>query len=131
MQRTLFLTAVLLVHTPSVPAIAADLLTLDFEQGPDLARYDRIDLGRADATVVEGGADSKGHCLRLETPKPDGFCAMDLKGPVGVQKNLILAFDHREEIEAGGEGATGDRRRRGVKAAHRSYLRCRALRAAR
>jgi hypothetical protein len=84
---------------------AADLLTLDFEQGPDLARYDRLDLSRAEAAIVEGGRDGTGHCLRLETPKPDGFCAMDLKGPVGVQKNLILAFDHREEIEAGFEGA--------------------------
>jgi len=104
----------LLVAAAAWPVHAADLLTYDFEQGADLARYPRLDLSRAHASIVvrdKDGKDAKpprgeaGHCLRLETPQPDGFCAMDLKGPVEVQKNLILAFDHREEIEPGFEGA--------------------------
>ena len=50
-------------------------------------------------------ADTKGHCLRVHNPTPATSCAVQLKGPVTIVKNLVLSFDYRTEIEPGFEGA--------------------------
>ena len=88
---------------PQAPA--AQILTIDFEQGADLSKYPRLGLDKTDAKVVERGPDGKGHCLRIRNPRPATGCALILRGPIDVKKNLILSFHHREEIEEGYEGA--------------------------
>ena len=86
-------------------AQAADILVVDFEQGPEMAKYARVALRGVDAEVVEGGPDRKGHCLRIHNAKPSTACPLVLEGPIEVKKNLVLSFWHREEIEEGHEGA--------------------------
>jgi len=49
----------LLVAAAAWPVHAADLLTYDFEQGADLARYPRLDLSRAHASIVVRDKDGK------------------------------------------------------------------------
>ena len=102
---TMFLFAALFGSCIDTPAQAADILVHDFERGPDLSQYKGLDPGRIEAEIVEGGADGTGHCLKLHNTTPATSCAMRLVGPIEVQKNLILAFDYRVEIEEGFEGA--------------------------
>ncbi|MEW6355531.1 MAG: DUF4962 domain-containing protein [Planctomycetota bacterium] len=105
-SRTITLLLSLAASVVVLQAHAADIFTIDFEQGPELAKYqERLDVGKMQATIVEGGHDGKGHCLRLHNPEPDTACSLTVKGPIEVKKNLILSFRHREEIEAGYEGA--------------------------
>lgn len=80
------------------------LYSADFELGPALASYPGLRSAKTEAAVV-AGEEGQGHCLRLRTPGPEGFCSLDLAQPVTMEKNLVLAFDHREEIEPGYEGA--------------------------
>ena len=86
-------------------ASARDVLVIDFEQGSDVAKHERLELRGVDAAIVAGGPDGKGHCLRIHNPQPSTACALRLKGPIEVRKNLILSFWHRAEIEKGFEGA--------------------------
>lgn len=74
----------------------------DFETGADPARYEGLDTSGADASIVPG---PNGHCLQLRTREPAGFCGCNLTREFTVEKNLVLSFDHREEIESGYEGA--------------------------
>ncbi|NLS94931.1 MAG: DUF4962 domain-containing protein [Planctomycetaceae bacterium] len=96
-----------IILTPgAIPrAPAAELPRIDFEQGDDLSKYERLDWGRLEADVVPGGLDGKGHCLRLHNSTPATTCGVRLKGPVTLTKNLLLSFDYRTEIELGFEGA--------------------------
>lgn len=77
----------------------------DFEKGGGLGAYAGLEAPRADARVEPGGPDGTGHCLRVWASVPSASCACELRLPVTVEKNLTLAFDHREEIEEGCEGA--------------------------
>ncbi len=84
---------------------AGETWACDFENVPlgQLATLG-VDTGRTKAALVErvpGG----GTCLRIETPEPATFCGLWLTRPVVIEKNLILSFDHREEIQEGFEGA--------------------------
>ena len=98
-----FLTALLGLWS-GIPAPAADILLHDFERGPDVSQYQGLDLGNVEAKIVEGGADGAGHCLQIHNTTPATACPLRLTGPIKVQKNLILAFDYRVEIEEGFEG---------------------------
>lgn len=54
-------------------------------------------------TVVPRGDEGK--CLELAATKPIVFAQLNLDQPVTIEKNLILSFDHREEVPEGFEGA--------------------------
>ncbi len=84
---------------------AAEILRSDFEQGAELAKYAGLSIRGAQAAIVAGGPAGKGHCLRLRNAKPSPYCSLHLIGPIRVQKNLVLSFWHRAEIEEGFEGA--------------------------
>ncbi len=85
---------------------AGEIWSVDFEQGADLKSYaEHLSFGKVKAQIVDSGPDGKGHCLRVDSPGPSSSCPLLVKGPIELQKNLILEFDHREEIEEGHEGA--------------------------
>lgn len=86
-------------------AWAADRFRVDFENGTELSRYEGLDFDKRQAQIVAGGPDGQGHCLRLQTLKPEAFCNLYLQGPIPVEKNLTLSFDYRAEIEQPYEGA--------------------------
>ena len=105
------LLAVLLCLPLASLTSAADVFRIDFEQGPDLARYKgKLDFGKMKAEIVTGGAPSEddkpgeGHCLKISNTEPATACPLVIKGPIEVKKNLILSFWHKEEIEQGCEG---------------------------
>jgi hypothetical protein len=87
------------------PAMAAEPLRIDFEQGQEPSQYERLDLKSVEAAVVPGGAGAKGHCLRIRNATPATSCGVRLKGPIALTKNLVLSFDCRAEIEPGFAGA--------------------------
>ena len=84
---------------------AQDLPTYDFEQGAELAKYPRLHAHRTEPQIVPGGANDRGHCLKISTPAPAGECGLEIAGPIKICKNLTLAFDHKTQIEPGFEGA--------------------------
>ena len=84
---------------------AAEIFMIDFEQGDDVSIYEGLDYGNVEAEIVEGGPDGTGRCLRLHNPAPATSCPLRVRRPIEVEKNLILSFDYRAEIEAGFEGA--------------------------
>ena len=90
---------------PDAGASADEIFTIDFEQGADVSRYQGLELPSVRAEIVEGAPGGNGHCLRLQNLQPATSCALRLIGPIEVQKNLILSFDYRLEIEEGYEGA--------------------------
>lgn len=53
--------------------------------------------------VLPRGDDGK--CLELAATKPIVFAQLNLDRPVTIEKNLILSFDHREEVPEGFAGA--------------------------
>ncbi|MCX7827511.1 MAG: hypothetical protein N2689_18435, partial [Verrucomicrobiae bacterium] len=55
--------------------------------------------------IVAPGAGGSGHALRLRNAKPSRAAQVSIRRPFPLRKNLVLSFDHREEIEAGGEAA--------------------------
>lgn len=85
----------------ATPASTGARFLADFEAG-DLRSYPGLDTSRAEASIV---AAREGSCLRLRTIAPASSCACDLRRDTIVEKNLVLSLDHREEIEAGHEGA--------------------------
>jgi len=106
MRLPLFLWLVIIVAGGiASPAGAAERFKRDFEQGSDPTTYEGLNFGKMEAEIVDGGPDAKGHCLRLQNPEPATACGLRLTRPITVEKNLILAFDHREEIEKGYQGA--------------------------
>ncbi|NLF71764.1 MAG: DUF4962 domain-containing protein [Candidatus Anammoximicrobium sp.] len=105
LQKLTAFTFALAACLAGVPASAAELLRLDFECGPDLSQYERLDIKSLQAAIVPRGADGEGHCLRLQNPAPATQCGVRLTGPVTLTKNLVLSFDYRTEIESGFSGA--------------------------
>lgn len=73
----------------------------DFEAGDDLAAYEGLGFSNAEGRIVPGGADGTGHALQLTTPRPGRYCTLRITRPMTMQKNLVLSFDHRAEIEEG------------------------------
>ncbi|NQT17766.1 MAG: DUF4962 domain-containing protein, partial [Planctomycetes bacterium] len=107
MSRLLALvTVVLLCLAGSPPATAADVFLFDFEDDVSLSEYatEGLDVGGVEAAIVEGGPDGQGRSLRLHNSTPATSCTLRLRRPIEVEKNLILSFDYRAEIEAGCEG---------------------------
>jgi hypothetical protein len=86
-------------------AWAATPFSADFEQGPETATYQGLDFDKRRAEIVSGGPASKGHCLRLESLKPETACGLMIKRPITVEKNLVLSLDYRTEIEKPYQGA--------------------------
>ena len=76
-----------------------------FEKGTEPLERAGLDLRKVRASIDEAGGDRRGSCLLMATPEPAGFCSLQLTQPIVVEKNLILSFEHREEIEAGYDGA--------------------------
>ena len=82
-------------------AAAEPLLTCDFEQGADLKAYPALTFSNATGEIVAAGPDGAGHCLKIVNTAPGKYCQAGLKGPFPMQKNLVLSFDHKEQIEGG------------------------------
>jgi len=82
-------------------AAETEIFLIDFEQGAGLAAYEGLDAGKLDSDIIEGGRDGRGHCLRLHNDTPATACALRVRRPIEVQRNLILSFDYRVEIEPG------------------------------
>ena len=72
----------------------------DFENGAELRQYAGLSWSGIEAAIVEPGAGG-GHALRLRNLKPGRYTQLTLQHPFPVQKNLVLSFDHREEVEGG------------------------------
>ncbi len=105
MRISSILLALIITLGIQLSAPADEILSLDFEQGADPAKIERLSLGKMEAAIAPGGPNGKGHCLQIANRKPSTSCGLRIRGPIAFQKNLVLAFDHREEIEEGYEGA--------------------------
>jgi Domain of unknown function (DUF4962)/Heparinase II/III-like protein len=107
-MKTLALTLWVLA-APGMAGLAADntdpVFHLDFENGPDLHQYPELSFQGVEAAIVEPGAGGSGHALRLHSLKPGRYAQVTIQRPFPAQKNLVLSFDHREEVEAGGQAA--------------------------
>lgn len=80
-------------------ASAEVLFEYGFEQGPELKAYEGLSFGKdTEAAVIERDG---GHCLQVRNHKPSAYCQASIKRPMSMRKNLLLSFDHREEIEQG------------------------------
>jgi len=106
------------MHAPRIPpafvflllgaachAADADRLKIDFQSAASPPKFERLDFSRVEATIVAAAAEGPGRCLRLHNASPATECGMAIKGPIAMEKNLTLSFDHREEIEPGFAGA--------------------------
>jgi hypothetical protein len=84
-------------------AASADVkLAYDFEQSTDLKSYATLALGKGMAgEIVPGGIDGKGQCLKITNREPDKYCQVSVRLDRLMEKNLTVAFDHRETIEPG------------------------------
>jgi hypothetical protein len=81
-----------------------DLWRYDFEDGA-VPPKEAITFGKDLKVDVAPRADGDGKCLQLAATKPIVFAQLNLEKPITIERNLILAFDHREEAPAGFEGA--------------------------
>ncbi len=98
--------ALLITLVVGSAARGAEIWSIDFEQGASLKQYAKhLSFGKAKAQVVARGPDGQGHCLRVDSQGPVSSVPLQVKGPIKLQKNLVLEFDHREEIEQGYQGA--------------------------
>ncbi|MHB8997042.1 MAG: DUF4962 domain-containing protein [Armatimonadota bacterium] len=100
-MRHLILSSTLLCLLLAASATAAPLVSLDFEQGTDLKSYPSLSLKDLTSEIVAGGADGAGHCLKIANTSPSKYCQASVRGPFAMQKNLVLSFDHKEQIEGG------------------------------
>ncbi|NOY80946.1 MAG: DUF4962 domain-containing protein [Kiritimatiellaeota bacterium] len=82
----------------------APLWRFDFERDGSGILPRELDPRKMSAAVVRR-ADGQGRCLRITSPTPVVFCPLYVRGPIRVEKNLVLEFDHRETIQPGVEGA--------------------------
>ncbi len=78
-----------------------EIYLIDFEQATDVAAYEGLNVGHLESEIIEGGPDGRGRCLRLHNTTPATACALRVRRPIEVQRNLILSFDYRVEIEPG------------------------------
>lgn len=88
-----------------LPAIAAEPISFDFEQGEGLSQYEGLNWSSLEAAVVPREAGRPGNCLRLHNSTPATACGVRLQGPITLVKNLTLSFDYRTEVEPEFEGA--------------------------
>ena len=84
---------------------AENVFSYDFESGTDVRAFPEFSFTDVEAAIVTPGAGGAGHALRLHNLKPGRYAQVSIKRPFPLQKNLVLSFDHREEIEAGKEAA--------------------------
>jgi hypothetical protein len=103
MNRSLLLSLGLAFFLFPSHARATESLNLDFEDTADPRKIDRLDCSGTEAAVV--AAEGRGRCLQLRNSSPSSQCGLSLKGSIRLEKNLVLSFDHCEEVEAGFEGA--------------------------
>ncbi|NLF18574.1 MAG: DUF4962 domain-containing protein, partial [Lentisphaerae bacterium] len=80
-------------------------LHLDFEDGRGPGSHPALEGSRGIVATLVDGAPGAGKALELHNPEPASQCGVVLRQPFTVTKNLVLEFDHREEIEDGFEGA--------------------------
>lgn len=81
---------------------AAEVFSYDFEQGADLAAYPELVTDRTvTAQVVEGGPQGQGHCIQVTNTAKSRYCQLTIKRPMTMERNLLLSFDHREQIVEG------------------------------
>ena len=57
--------------------------------------------------VVTPGTGNSGHALRLHNLKPARYAQVTINRPFPLRKNLVLAFDHREEVSSGSAAYLG------------------------
>ena len=81
------------------------VFSFDFENGTDLRQYPELSFKDAEAAIVTPGAGGGGHALRFRNLKPSRYAQVTIKQSFPARKNLVLSFDHREEVEAGQEAA--------------------------
>lgn len=103
MLRSLLAASVLTIL--AVPLPAEVVFRYDFEQGTDLAAYEGLQFRDCTAEIVPAGPDGDGHCLKLTSKKASRYCTVTIRRPVKLLRNLMLSFDHREEIEEGKRAA--------------------------
>ena len=51
------------------------------------------------------GFGGQGHCLVLRNPEPSRYATVSIRRPIPLERNLVLSFDYRAEIEAGKDAA--------------------------
>jgi len=102
-------TILLALASCGVAALSADsggaVFNYDFESGSEVGKYPELLFKDVEAAVVAPGASGSGHALRFRNLTPGRYAQVTIKRPFPLQKNLVLSFDHREEIEAGGEAS--------------------------
>lgn len=92
------------IASPAADTGGRELWNYDFEGLTAIDEIKGLTWQKQDAKLVQR-ADGKGQCLEIATPGPAVFCQLDIRVPVTIERNLILSFDHRGEIEAGNEAA--------------------------
>lgn len=105
LKESLLALACAALAVPAGVTAAALRYVADFEGSPDLKAYEGLVAHGAEGSIVPGGPAGSGHCLQLRTTAPATSSACDISRPITVEKNLVLSFAHREEIEEGHEGA--------------------------
>jgi hypothetical protein len=86
----------------SLSAESGVVFRFDFESGAELRKYPELSFNKeTGAAIVGPGAGGSGHALRLRNLEPARYAQVGIKRPFPLQKNLVLSFDHREEVEGG------------------------------
>lgn len=108
-QRTLARRLGLLAWLAGLAAAAAgapqEFLRIDFEDGRGPGLHPALSCPAGVRAEIVPGRDGQGRALRLSNSTPGAFCPLFVQGSFAVCRNLVLEFDHREEIEEGFEGA--------------------------
>ncbi|MDD4872871.1 MAG: DUF4962 domain-containing protein, partial [Kiritimatiellae bacterium] len=100
--------ALLMLVLCVVSALSADdgvVFHCDFEDGTNLNQYPILSFKDVEAAIVAAGTGGTGHALRFQNLKPGRYAQVTIKRPFPLEKNLVLSFDHREEIGAGQQAA--------------------------
>ncbi len=80
-------------------------LVADFDDSGAVESYAPWKLRGDNPAIVPGGPSGKGHCLKAVTAAPASYCSIRIEGPIVFEKNLVLSFDYRTEVETDFEGA--------------------------
>lgn len=103
-----FLPASLCALAICLPAGADEaVFAYDFENGTDIRSCREFSFADVEAAIVATGAGGSGHALRLRNLKPGRYAQVSIQRPFPLRKNLVLSFDHREEVEGGEAGYLG------------------------
>jgi len=86
-------------------AVQQEFLRVDFEDSRGPGKHPALSCPDGIGPELGPGRDGQGQALHLSNTTPSGYCGLDVKQSFEVCRNLVLEFDHREEIEAGFEGA--------------------------